>query len=255
MLWWALAALATPGREGLEDALLIRALGDHSEARVRLLTLVRSLAADDPARGRALYWLATGLVEAGDDDGAREALRECIRTGPARAECVELLGQIELRAGAIRETPTIWTFDGDHGLVQLWWQADRGEIRLEPSAEGRALHWTTRHDERNAGTLLFGVDRPSPPPRLFRATLTSVGRDAWIAVLFGNEQGDLFGQDVIPLSAGRPATLEIPLDRATGPSGRLDPKQLDLVALHDLTARYDRTGGASELVITSIGLQ
>lgn len=249
-----LAALAG-GREDLESALLARSLGDHVGSATLLVNVVRTAAADDPSRAWALFWLATERAEQGDAPGAREALRECIRTGPARAECVALLGRLEVEASAITTVPTIWTFDGDHGVVHWWLQNDRGSIRVEDRDGDPALVWVTEHDELDPGTLVIGVDTPRPLPRKLRASLLAPGRNAWLAVVFVDADGKLFGQSPIALPAGRPVELELPLERATGPTGTLDPSRLEMVIVRDMTAKSDPSGGSSLLVIDDIGLE
>ncbi|MCB9674978.1 MAG: hypothetical protein H6737_07670 [Alphaproteobacteria bacterium] len=252
-----LAASASDSREDLEDALLARAMGDHATARAGFLTLSRSLAAEDPVRSWALYWLATTRLERDDFAGARESLRECIRTGPARQECVELLGRLEVQSTAITQIPTVWGFEGDHGVVHYWTQSDRGSIRIEDGSGDAALVWVSRHDEDVPGTLLFGVNAPTPPPRRFVATMLSQGRDARVGVLFVDEYGNAYQHPaaVRTLRAGEPYEMSVPLREARGPAGLLDPTHLERVLIRDLTAEKDRTGGSTILVLDDVGLQ
>ncbi|MEZ4317959.1 MAG: hypothetical protein R3F61_10665 [Myxococcota bacterium] len=252
----ALTALAADSREELEDALLARALGDHATARAGFLRLSRSLAEDDPVRSWALLWLATTRVERDDYAGAREALRDCIRTGPARQECVELLGRLEVQSTAITRVPTVWGFEGDHGIVHYWTQSDRGSIRIEEGSGNPVLVWVTRHDEDVPGTLLFGASQPTPAPRRFTATVMSQGRDARVGVLFVDERGNAFQHPagVRRLVAGEAVTLSVPLKEARGPAGTLEPAELERVLIRDLTAEQDRSGGSTLLVFDDVGL-
>lgn len=252
----AFASSPSENRQDLETALLARAMGDHDAARAGLLTLSRSLAAEDPVRSWALFWLATTRFERGDLRDARESLRECIRTGPARQECVDLLGKLEVEATAISKIPTIWSFDGDHGIVHYWTQAERGSIRVDRSSSNAVLVWTTRHDEDVPGTLLFGVDQPKPAPRRFTARMMSQDRDARIGVLFVDERGEAFQHPdaVVSLRAGEVLQMSLSLDEARGPSGTLDPSRMERVLIRDLTAEQDRSGGSTVLVLDDIGL-
>ena len=245
-------AEGSEAREELEEAMLARSLGDHAGARSGFLTLSRSLAADDPVRSWALLWLARVRIEREDATGAREALRECIRTTAARQPCVDQLGRLEIESTAITQTPTIWSFDGDHGIVHSWNQSDRGSIRLDRDGGDAVLVWVTRQDENDPGTVLFGVNDPVPTPTVFTATLESRESPARVAVLFIDAQGHLYAHPgVRMLEPEQPLTLELRLSEARGANGTLDPATLDKVLIRDLTVGQDR----SILLLDDIGLR
>ncbi len=245
-------AHGSEAREQLEEALLARSLGDHAGARAGFLTLSRSLAADDPVRSWALLWLARTRIERGDGIGAREALRECIRTTAARQPCVDQLGRLEIESTAITKTPTIWTFDDDHGVVHNWNQADRGSIRLDRIDGDAVLVWVTRQDEDDPGTVLFGVDQPTPTPTFFTATVEARERKARIGVVFIDDRGNLFPHpDVRALEPGIPVTLDLRLSEARGANGTLDPTALEKVLLRDVTAGQDN----SVFLLDDVGLR
>lgn len=234
-------------RQGLEDAMLARALGDHETARARLLLLTNSLSADDPVRGWALYRLATIQLDWGDAERARTTLRECIRTGPAREVCEDLLGRMQLDDHAMRAVPTQWTFDGPHGVILP------GNGRLTIEAE--QLVWRQPRDPGVPGTLLFGVDLPPDTPvSTLQLQVTSVGADAWVGLVFVDEQGSVF-----PAVEGvrrLPADLPTPLvaDLTSGPPG-LDPSRIERVLIRDMSALNDANASTGELRIDDVTLR
>jgi hypothetical protein len=245
-------AHGSDAREQLEEALLARSLGDHAGARAGFLTLSRSLAADDPVRSWALLWLARIQIERGEATDAREALRECIRTTAARQACVDQLGRLEIESTAITSIPTVWTFDGDHGIVHNWNQSDRGSIRLERDGDDAVLVWVTRQDEDDPGTILFGVDQATPPPTTFTATVAVRDRKARIGVLFVDEQGELYPHPgVQTVEPGEAVTLGFRIADAKGPEGALDPAALQMVLIRDVTAGQD----TSVIVLDDVGLR
>lgn len=256
MLLALAGAFAADYRGDLEDALLARALGDHATAVTGLQFVVRNGAAEDASRAWALYWLGTSLIEAGDPEGAREALRECIRVGPARAACMEQLGRLQVQAQAIRAVPTVWGFDREHGIAQAWTQSDRGTLRVEEIDGDPALVWTTQHDEWAPGALLFAVEGARPAPRTFHARVRSRGRDGWFAVVFVDARGADHVQPPIHLPADQEVTVDLPLGsaRVVASGAALDPASLSLVILHDVTALTDASGGPSTFVFDDVGL-
>jgi hypothetical protein len=246
---WLLVAVAQAAepRQALEDAMLARALGDHETARARLLLLTNSLAAEDPVRGWALYWLATIQLDWGDAARARDSLRECIRTGPAREVCEDLLGRVQLDEQAMRTVPTVWTFADDHGVVLP------GDGRLV--VEDEALVWAHPRDPSLPGTLLFGVDLPAGTP-VSRLDLTATARDAdaWLGVVFVDERGGVFpaAEGVRRVPADQPTVLTARL--APGPTG-LDPSGIERVLIRDMTAVHDAAADGGVIVLDDLALR
>ena len=243
----ALAADGGPSaRQRLEDALLARALGDHDLCRSRLMTLANSLAADDPVRGWSLFWLATMRMEWGEPQAARETLRECIRTGPTREVCEDLLVRLELEGAAMRAVPTVWDFQGPHGVVL----PEQGRMAVEDGE----LVWTHVRDPSSPGTLIFGVDLPpDTPPATFTLTIRSVDRESWVGVVFVDTRGNVLpaSEGVRRLPADTPITLNLPVDGQRGPL----PGTLERVLVRDVSGLSDASGASSTLRFAEIALR
>lgn len=243
------AALGGPteslARQRLEDALLARALGDHERSRSVLLTLANSLAADDPVRGWALFWLATERLEWDRVDAARESLRDCIRSGPARDVCQELLARVELEQRAARTLPTTWTFEGPHGVIL----PGPGRMALESGD----LVWTHVRDPANPGTLLFGTALPpDAPPSTITLSLTSVDRESWIGIVLVDVDGNVTPapEGVQRVAADRTTALVTRLDHANG----LDASRLERVLIRDVTG-MDDAGSTSVLRLHELQIE
>lgn len=235
----------TVARQRLEDALLARALGDHARSRSGLLTLTRSLPSEDPVRGWALFWLGTERLEWGEVEAARNSLRECIRSGPARDVCEELLARLELEERAIQELPTVWTFDGPHGVILP------GAGRM--AMEGGDLVWSHVRDPAQAGTLIFGTELPPElPPSRLTLSITSVGRESWLGVVLVDIHGNVVPapEGVQRVAADRATELVTRLDVAVG----LDPTELERVLIRDVTG-MDDAGSTSTLRLHELRLE
>lgn len=250
MLLWVAVAFAD-AREDLEGALLARSLGDRATAQATLIRLRRSLAAEDPLRGLALFWTATIDAETGHPDRAREVLRECIRNGPSRDDCSDLLGRLELEQSAMRP-PETWSFSGAHGMVHLWTQSDQGSVRVEPVDGDPSLVWTSRHVPDSPGTLLFAVDPGSIPPRRLSFSLQARNHRAALLPLFVDDAG-------VVRRAPRPLVVE------PGPARRvnidlqsiqgLDPRHLERVVFRDLSGSAEDASGSTEVVLDDVSLR
>lgn len=237
-------------RQDLENALMARSLGERDVAQNALIRLTRSLAADDPLRGLALFWSATLSAELGQPDAARETLRDCIRNGPAREDCADLLGRLELEQSAMR-VPTRWNFSAEHGMVHLWSQSDQGAVRVEPVGSDPALIWESRQLPDQAGMLLFAVDSAVTPKRLSMRLSTPEER-AVLLPLFMDEFGAVHrAKQPIVLTQERPRSVSIELADVPG----LDPRRLERVVLRDLTAADDTASGKTVVVLDDVSLR
>ncbi len=237
-----LGALASTGdaRARLEDALLARALGEHARCRSRLLTLVNELAADDPVRGEALSWLATVEREQGEQDRAREHLRDCIRSGPARSRCEEQLAALELEARAVRERPTVWDFDGPHGLVL----SGRGRILVK---DGR-LHWFSVRDPSNPSALSFGLDLADDEPLQVEIELFSPESPAWLNLLVVDRAGTVrpAPEGIQRVPTGELHNLRFTVER---------PASTDRAVLRDMSGLSAGSGSESHIELHAISFR
>lgn len=226
-----LASLAWAGaRADLEGALLARSLGERDAAQATLVRLIRTLAAEDSLRGTALFWSATIHAESGELDQARQTLRECIRNGPAREDCADLLGRIELNASRM-QVPGRWDFSGEHGMVHLWTQVDRGTVQVESIDGDPALVWVSRRNPEEPGILLFAVDPVRAPVHL-SVTLSTPDERAVVLPLFVDDRSAVHRPDApVVIARDRPIQLEIDLADVNG----LDPARLERVVFRDLT--------------------
>lgn len=250
MLLLALVGQAfADARSDLEGALLARSLGERAAAQATLVRLIRSLAAEDPLRGTALFWSATLHEESGDRDRARETLRECIRNvGPARGDCTDLLGRIELDDSRM-QVPGTWDFTGEHGMVHLWTQTDRGTVQIQEQDGDPALVWTSRRNPEEPGILLFAVDSSTRPRRL-TVELSTPDERAVILPLFVDERGTVRrARSPVVLTKDRVVKLALDLDDVAG----LDPSQLERVVFRDLTS--DATPKSTTLILDDVSLR
>lgn len=245
-----LAAHAGPVDDwlALHDALLSRSIDGDSAAMARgCQRLVHELPGGDPLRAEALYWLGESRIELGDVDGAREALREGVRTGCPRDRCLESLGQLELAEAAVRRVPTRWTFDSaDHGVVHSWRYADQGTIRLdEVSGEG-ALVWSTDVGVRSEDQLVVAFRKPEPEPERVLLRLQALDREARLRLVFMDVWGQAFtyGSGVV-LPPGDTVDLEVRLDELTPLAeggAPMRPGEVERLLLTDVTAYFSPPG-------------
>lgn len=260
LLLLALVAQAQDTRaawEQLHDALLSEsAYGEVDPATGVYEELVRSLGADDPVRARALYWLGRARYSRDDVDGAREALRECVRIGIEKAPCLALLGRIELEQSSISTVPVTWTFDDTtHGFVHPWRYADKGSIRIlqGPDQADGTLAWRTRVDVRGDDQLVVGFDDPKPTPRGVMFLVRSSDLDAVLRVLVYDIYDRRFvasgSQALIRLPRGELAYVDLDLGDFTGDTGKLDTTQIDRLVLQDVTASYGNAAGDNEIYL------
>jgi hypothetical protein len=245
--------------EMLYDSLLLEAAHhDVDQALVTYGQLVKNLGADDPVRSEALYWLGRARYEQGEVDGAREALRECVRTGVVKGRCLELLGQIELEQSSIVSVPVRWTFDDTtHGFVHPWRYAEKGSIRIhrEGDRDDPMLAWRTQVDVRGDDQLVVGFRDPDPAPQGTRFVVRSRDLDAALRL----QVFDIHGRKYV---AGHRAVIRVPRDKQVLVDLRFrdlegdDPEQvpfspsdIDRLVLQDVTAFYGGGGGENELYI------
>lgn len=265
MSWLAWALLVTEPAQAadeievwgmLAEILLIEAAdGDLPRAAVAYEQLVRHLPDEDPMRAEALYHLGDVRYRQGDVDGARAALREGIRVGHNRDQCLVLLGRVELEQSAIHEVPVYWRFDGtSHGFVHPWARASRGSIHIEE--EAGALGWTTTVDARADDQLVVGFRNPQPSPRGIRLEVQSMKMDAHLRMLvydvFGRKYTSARGAVSTPVPVGETIVIDVEmasmvaLDANQGP---LDPQRLDRVIIQDVTGYVGRETGPNTLLI------
>lgn len=164
----------------LNDALLDESMdADLAASAARYEMMSRSLGAEDPARAEAMLRLGQVRLALGDVLGAREALREAVRqAGPARAQALDLLTDLEIVSAGVHELPTRWTFDSPeaHGVVHPHRLADIGAVRIAPlDGLERALEWQTMGDARGEDLLIIGVDSGLHPERLRLRVQSAVG--------------------------------------------------------------------------------
>lgn len=236
-------------RSDLDGALLARSLGERAAAQSTLVRLIRSLAADDPLRGSALFWSATLYEEGGQRERARRVLRECLRNvTPAREDCADLLGRIELDDSRMH-VPETWDFSGEHGVVHRWTQTDRGTVQTERLDGDPALVWTSRRNPDEAGMLLFAVD-PAQAATQLSVQLSTPDDRALILPLFVDDRGGVHRPETpVVLTKDRPANVSIVLGEIDG----LDPSRLEWVVFSDLTT--DATPKSTTLIVDDVSLQ
>ncbi len=259
VLLGALIALAQEERaswDTLYDTLLLEA-ADHDVGRALRTyeVLGRTLGADDPVRSEALYWLGRARYEQGEVDGARDALRECVRTGGMRASCLELLGRLELEQMSITAVPTTWTFDDPaHGFVHPWRYAHKGSIRLHETDRGDAmLAWRTTVGARSDDQLWVGFSEPSPPPRGVKFLLRSSDLRAFVRLHVVDIHGRRYSaRRPVEVPAGQMVVVDVALRtlQAEDPQHPpLDPRRLHRLVVQDVTAYHGTGRGENELLL------
>jgi len=265
---WALALLLGTAAQAqdnpasweiLHDSLLLEAAyHDVDGALVIYGQLVKNLGADDPVRSEALYWLGRARYEQGEVDGAREALRECVRIGIGKARCLELLGRIELEQSGIVSVPVRWTFDDTtHGFVHPWRYAAKGAIRIhrEGDRDNPMLAWHTQVDVRGDDQLVVGFRDPVPPPRGLRFLVRSSELDAALRLQVFDIHGRKYvaaHRAVIRVPRGQQILVDMRFRDLEGDDPeqvRFAPKDIDHVVLQDVTAYYGGGSGENELYI------
>lgn len=249
MLFWLPLAFAD-AREDLENALLARSIGDRETALNELVRLGRSLAAEDPLRGLALFWSATLRAELGAPDEAREILRECIRSGPGRQDCADLLARLELERTAMR-VPGTWDFTGEHGIALYWSQADHGSVQVEEIEGNPALVWVTQHVPEQPGMLLFAVVPGGRPQRLTMRLSTPDERTVLLPFFMDDAGRAHRARQPVVLTAGRSRLIAVDLADVEG----LDPRHLERVVLRDLTPASDTDQGQTVVVLDDVSLR
>lgn len=257
-LWLALAgpAAATDDLEAwvrLYDGLLAEAADNDVDRAVRAYQdLARTLPANAPLRGVALYWQGRALDSDDDVRGAREALRECARSAWPRALCLDLLGRIELEQAAVREIPTRWTFDDvSHGFLHPWIYNQLGSIRVEDGV----MVWRTTVRPDGEDRLVLGFAEPSPAPRGIRFRVRSSAVDATLRLLVFDRHGRRYvaraEAAVHRAPVGRWVVVDAPLRGLTDIDDGvgLDPAELDRVILQDESGRWGAPSAVNELLI------
>ncbi|MFT6142808.1 MAG: hypothetical protein ACJAV2_000674 [Myxococcota bacterium] len=246
----------------LYDGILVEAADNDVDEAVRTYQgLTRTLAADEPVRGVALYWLGRALESDGDTDGARYALRECVRAGGARTRCLDLLGRIELESAAVRRVPTVWNLeDGQHGFIHPWLYADKGSIRLGSGDDTHkdVLVWATRVSPDLDDQLLLGFTTPAPGPSGVRMTIRPMRQDWALRVVafdvHNNQYVATLNGGIITAERGRWRRVDIELStfQALEGSRRLRPSELDHIVLQDVSAFQGTPSGPNELWLANI---
>lgn len=259
-MWWV-ALLVGAARaddvaqwELLHDALLERSLrGVDDDVEALFEQLAQDLPAASPVRGRALLALGEARVELGDVEGARAALRECVRMGPGREPCLQLLGRVELDQGAVREIPLTWTFsEPEHGFVHPWSYAGKGSVRVEERGGDPALTWTTRVEAQSDDQLVLGFHVADEPPSGVKFTVHATAFDAHLRLVVYDVAGNRFtrGQFIAPI--GRDQPIDAPVDTFQGVDddrGALDPATIHHLVVQDVTGYVARSRGDNTLVI------
>lgn len=267
----ALLALAIPARaqertavDLLQTALLQEAAyGNHTEAMQIYQRLVRELPLDSAVRAQAVYRLSRSMYELGDVPGAREVLKEGIRTGSCTATpCYTLLGQITLEESSVRKLPVRWSFSSnDHGLLHPWEYDDKGSIRVQSRDEAAnpALIWRTIVDVRKDDRLVVGFDRPMPAPARIRFRVQAEDRTAAIRVRVLDGAGQIHGlpDGMIDVLPERPTSVSVDLSRLENldPEGpRLDPANIAMLTIEDVSALTGTTLGPHALYIDDFAI-
>jgi len=246
----------------LYDGILIEAADNDVDAAVRTYEgLSRTLAADEPLRGISLYWLGRALDSDDDARGARSALRECVRSGHARARCLDLLGRIELEGRAIRRVPTRWDMsDGEHGFIHPWLYAEKGSIRMGDgdTEHPTVLVWSTTVSPDLDDQLLMGFVNPEPAPRGLRLMMRPTRQDTAIRMVVFDVHRNRFlmpgDVGVRVLQRAEWTTLRLDLSELVPVDGvrALNPAEIDHVVLQDVSAFQGAPSGANDLWIADV---
>jgi hypothetical protein len=245
VLWGILAtpgeAAELDGRISLSDALLLEARGELPRA-VALYTLLSSTLPDeDPSLPEVLFWLGRGLNELGRVDDARRVLRDGVRHNCMR--CRDMLEMLELEQASIQTTPTLWTFEGPHGLFHPWRaQAVGGRsIRIvtRPGADP-VLEWRTTPRPDEPDRLMVGLHDPSPPPSTLRVSILATEDDVMLDLVGEDDQGRRYAlPGPMTVTQGNLHELVIPLASLVP----LDPQGPPLASGHLVWLELvDRTG-------------
>ncbi len=217
------------------------------------IELTQQLPAGSPVRARALLSLGQTRYALDDLDGARAALRECVRTGPGRAPCLQLLGRLELELGAVRNVPVRWSFDNpDHGFVHPWSYASRGTVRIDEVGGDPALAWTTTVAAQADDQLVLGFDHPDPTPEGVRFTVHATAFDAHLRLIAFDAQGRRYtrGQFIAPVGRALEVVARFRTFEGVDPNqGALDASTLHELVIQDVTGYVARSRGQNSLII------
>ncbi len=240
----------------LQDALLLESLDGADEAQVgRYAKLTQNLSADDPYRSDALLHLGRACALSGDIEGARAALRECIRLGPLRDPCTDDLERIELDASSVRVVPVAWTFDGEHGLLHPWRFTDQGSIRTERVDDDPKLVWSTLVRAQSEDQLRIGFDRATPAPKGIRFTARAQTFDAHLRVVAVDDEMMRFTRPHVVLEVDVEQTIDIPfneLQPVDTLSAPFDPSRIALLIIQDFTSYTSRARGRNSITIDDV---
>lgn len=246
----------------LYDGILAEAADNDVDNAVRTYQgLARTLGADAPLRGIALYWLGRALESDDDAHGARDALRECVRAGNARTRCLDLLGRIELESSAVRRIPTRWTLeDGNHGFVHPWMYNETGSIRLRPNVEdhGQVLVWATTISSDLDDQLLLGFVSPTPAPHGLRFDIRASNQDATLRIVVFDVAGHRFLSansglvQTLPNGEWQQFDMSLTGLQALEGGSSMVPSEIDHIVLQDLSAQYGAPSGPNELWLDNI---
>ncbi|MBT3221197.1 MAG: tetratricopeptide repeat protein [Proteobacteria bacterium] len=235
----------------LQDSLLLEAIdGDIKKADRIYTDLVRNLSSEDPTRAEALYWSGRTRLALGDEEGAREVLREGVRAGQMRKQCLDLLGQMELERTGITTIPVEWPFDTEaHGFVHPWHYADKGAIRIRQS---EVLSWTTTVDSQS-DRLIVGFRDPTPQPRGMRFRVQAVDIATFLNVEIYDVYGRIYHLPVAKVDVPVGRFVQVVADFRTmvplNPNdGRLIPSRIDRLVLEDVTGAHGGSG-SNEILI------
>ena len=236
----------------LHDSLLLEAIdGDIKKADRIYTDLVRNLSIEDPTRAEALFWLGRTRLALGDEEGAREVLREGVRAGQMRKQCLDLLGQMELERTSITTIPVQWPFDTEaHGFIHPWHYADKGAIRIRQS---EVLSWTTTVDSHQSDRLMVGFREPTPQPRGMRFRVQAVDIPAYLNIEIHDVYGRIYHMPVAQVEVPVGRFIQVVADFRTmvplNPEhGRLVPSRIDRLVLEDVTAAQGGSG-SNEILI------
>lgn len=253
---WAAAALAgdIDNWDTLHEGLLLAASGDLPGAVGSYERLKRNLPAEEPLRAEALYWLGHARWMQGDVEGAGAELRECARVPSVhRAQCLQLLNEIELEASSIVTVPMRWTFDAPHGFVHPLAYSDKGSLRIAAApGSDAALQWLTFVDSRKDDLVVVGFRDPTPAPSGIRFSARSTAFPArlrlWIYDALGRRY-TVVGQPAISVPSDRWVQVVLELDQLESDdpaSGPLQPGLIERLVVQDVSAFGPSLGASGE---------
>ncbi len=232
--------------------------GEIGQAAAEYQRIVRNAAAGDPLRTEALYWLGRARYSEGDVKGARDALREGVRTGVNRGRCLDLLDQIELDQNGIRKTPLEWNFDDpSHAFLHPWFYRDKGSIRITTAPRsGPALAWETDVDKRTDDQLWLSFREPTPTARGVRFIAWSDSFEAHLRILALDDGGRQYrvpgNKTAMRVATGKPLQIDVRLDQMVSDDAEampLQPQHLARIIIQDATTFYSRATGPNRIVI------